>query len=234
MRRRRRNRSTWLPIVPTTYGESTQGVTWYEGTVTIPGGAEPGDTSVIFQPLTFDDSSQQEAQTSTASLRDRVEGQDYTLDRVVGKVWMDTTLASDDQTVVEFIGCIALAVLPSDDAGNPAIPTEEYNPLFSNNAMQPWIWRRTWRLTSPYLATPAFGPTPGYPYATWQYGSVADGGHLDTKGSRRRITKEHRLYLIAAAGATNVGAGIEASFVQYGYDIRLIGGMRRARNSSSF
>jgi len=63
MRRRRKNRSTWLPIVPTSYGSegSDPLVTWYETDITFPTGTpNPGDTALQYYPLTFDDSLEQE------------------------------------------------------------------------------------------------------------------------------------------------------------------------------
>jgi len=238
MRRRRKNRATWLPIIPTVY-EGTEGaealVTWYETTITFPTGTpSPGDTAIQAFPLTFDDSFEQEAQTSTASLRDRVEGQDYVLDRIVGQVWMAQEFSQS--RINSWIGCIAFGVFPTSDNGGIALPPEEYNPFFSANAAQPWIWRRTWRLNSPgYWGLPRNPPLGGFPTSTAGYSGIREGGFVDTKGSRRRIRKEHRLFIVAAAGVIQESTvGEEPNELLFGYDLRLIGGMRRASNVSSF
>lgn len=241
MRRRRGARAAWLPVIPTDYGANK--VTWYETTLTFSSPVSPGDTSQFAIPLTFDDSSAQEQAGSIPSLRDRVEGQDYTLQRVVGKVWMSANRvqAFSDMELYELIGCIALAVLPADaSTGDPALPGEEWNPLFSRNSQQPWIWRRTWRLDTPQVyqsESPLefIGPQ-SYPTSTAGYHGLQEGGHLDTKGVKRRITKEHRLYLVAAAGViTSIEVAEPVpSLIDWGYDLRALGTMRRARNRSSF
>lgn len=235
MRRRRGNRATWFPIVPTTYGETLPGVTWYEQQAAFPSQAVPGDTSIIAFPLTLDETVETPG-VNGASLRDYVEGQDYLLQRVVGKVWMGIIPADGDSSLLEGVGCCALAVLPSDDNGSPAIPAEEYNPLFSQNAAQPWIWRRTWRLDDPSLwATTAAGNGP--PGFTGYYGSNMDGGHLDAK-TKRRVVKEHRLYIVFAMGCIqnsgdSPGGNPEGTWY-FGYDLRVLGTMRRGKNKSSF
>lgn len=243
MRRRRGNRATWFPILPTIYSETQPGVTWFETTVTFTNTQVAGDTSIVAYPLVLDATPPGDKGTAdNYTLRDFVEGQDYLLQRVVGKVWM-TILPDDDSTIREAVGCIAMAVLPAepigDDAERPALPAEEWNPLFSRNAQQPWIWRRTWRLDNRSIWSDSetlqdLKPLCGFPGSTWPYGSVLDGGHVDAR-TKRRVTKEHRLFIIAAAGlvSTNPG-GPTTNSIFWGYDLRALGTMRRGKNKSSF
>lgn len=238
MRRRRKNRATWLPIIPTQYGgEGEAGlVTWYETTLSFPSGTRnPGDTAVTAFPLTYDDSFEQEAITSEASLRDRVEGQDYVLDRIVGQVWMQQGFSQS--SIRSWIGCIAFGVFPSASNGGIALDPVEYHPLLAGNAAQPWIWRRTWRCDSPgFWGLPRNPPLGAFPVGSAGYSGIREGGFVDTKGSRRRIRKEHRLFIVAAAGILGETAESpqDPNVIQFGYDLRLIGGMRRAHNVSSF
>lgn len=230
MRRRRQNRGTWMPINPTYLSDTEIGVTWYEGTLTVTAGSQVGDTTIAAVPVLLD--STEQTGSNTATLRDLVEGQDYLLERVVGKVWARGA-NGEDQVLEESLHCIALAILPVGDENPdvPGIPAEDYNPLFANNCMAPWLWRRTWKLGNPYTPTGS-----NYPTSTAYYGSIADGGHLDTKGVKRRITKEQRLFVIAAVGALAVteGPGVTNAFTEWGYDLRCVGQMRKARNRSTF
>lgn len=248
MRRRRRSRATWFPINPTTYGEGTSpGVTWFESSLTFQSNTEPGDTTLNAIPITLDETQGTNSTDLTpgTSLADIVQGQDYILQRIVGKVWMYLPFnygEGFDPAATEIIGCIGLAVLPSsNDDNTPNIPAEEYNPLFARNAQQPWIWRRTWRLNCPNAdaegigngAFTAFSPKTN-PYSTHEYGDIQSGGHLDSK-VKRRVTREHRLYIVAAAGAIGAsGSGDDPVDVWWGYDLRILGGMRRGKNNSSF
>lgn len=239
MRRgKRRNRSTWFPILPTAYGEQGfPGVTWYEQSITIAGPVSAGDTSVVAIPLTFDQTvSPDEIDPEQGySLADFVQGQDFLLQRVVGKVWFSFDNMADDTAFLGGIACIGLAVLPSGTSTSPELSAEEYNPLFAKNAQQPWIWRRTWRLDNPFKWGPGTQtPKAGFPTNTSGVaGGNIDAGHIDSK-MNRRITREHRVYIVAAMGCIDEGTGVEAAFGSFGYDVRVLGQMRRGRNQSSF
>lgn len=239
-RKRRRSKVTWFPVDPTVYNVSQPGVTWFESSLTFPAGSVAGDTAINAVPLTLDETQDwDDGAAQGTSLRDIVEGQDYMIQRVVGKVWMQVD-PYENGTLREAICAIGLAVLPSSNEDNsPNLPAEEWNPLFARNSMQPWLWRRTWRLDNRAIwddgATPPQpnNSTKGFPGQTSDYGDRESGGHLDSV-VRRRVTKEHRLYIIAAAGIIQAVGEAENSEVWWGYDLRVLGGMRRARNSSSF
>lgn len=232
--RRRRNRATWFPVDPNFYGENPIGGTWYDDTLTITDPVSVGDSSVSAVQITLDETHPAEGpNVDQFTLADFVQGQDYLLQRVVGKVWMNVASNTASSGLRQAIGCMALAVLPTGSTGTPSLPAEEYNPLFAQNAQQPWIWRRTWILDAVGKWDGASSGNPlGYPNSTAYYGSVADGGHLDSK-IRRRIVREHRLFMIAAFSATEA-AGEGTGTVNYGFDLRILGQMRRGKNSSSF
>lgn len=244
MRRRRRSKSTWFPVLPTFYDEgSSLGVTWFETDLAFPANATAGDTQIIAYPLTLDETQNVDNFQEGASLRDYVEGQDYLLQRVVGKVWgkLGSYGSEENPSVREGILCIALAVLPNaPGTQSPDLDPAEYNPLLARNAQQPWIWRRTWRLDDPniWISSSAYtlfnGPT-GWPSLTQQYTGMQEGGHLDAK-VRRRITREHRLYIIAAMGCLQPDSGSDPDPARwtFGYDLRVLGTMRRGKNKSSF
>lgn len=86
MRRKRRNRATWFPVLGTEGASPQPSSTAYENAVVF-NAADPlfkiAPASVT--PL-LDDADVAET-AADQSLRDRVEGKDYALTRIVGKVW---------------------------------------------------------------------------------------------------------------------------------------------------
>jgi len=236
MRRRRRNRATWFPVIPTSFeGQSIQ-FSFYEDQFLIAG--SPGDRGdwngepVFIQPLTWDSTTQTSATEPGTSLRDIVQGQDWMCERVVGKVWGAFSQSPEAQADRIILGA-ALAVLPVNDDSSMALTPDEYDPLGADNAQQPWLWRRTWTLyrndlgTGPNMLT---GPT--------NIGNVGagtfDGGHVDTKGVKRRIRRDQRLFIVASCVTLAGETAGDPALVTFGYDLRLVGGMRTSRNQSTF
>lgn len=237
--RRRKSRYTWFPVNPTFIGENPNPKTYYFGDSEVSPTIGTG-IQIIAVPV-LQDQDQQTGQTDAGiSLRDRVEGKDYALERIVGKVWasvsQDVADGAGEYTNTAVLVAMAFAILPVDDStGQPALNDADYDPLNADNSGAPWMWRRTWVLYN-NLATPNVdftGPT-----NIGSYGSVMDGGHVDIK-SVRRVRREQRLFWILAmdsiARFVNGSADIPiVNRVQWGYDLRVLGGMRRARNQSTF
>lgn len=241
MRRKRRNRATWFPVNPTFFAEGGPALIPFETTFAFPQNVSVGDTQIFPYPLTLDGTASVDLQDDGSSLRDYVEGQDYLLQRVVGKVWGGINFTADDtDSLKEALFCIALAVLPNQSGTQgPDLDPEEYNPFWAKNAQQPWIWRRTWRLTNPNVNTydattqvSVWTPQVTWPARTSGYTGLHEGGHLDSK-VKRRITKEHRLYIVTGMMALNE-ADTGTTQWSFGYDLRILGSMRRGRNVSSF
>lgn len=231
VRRARRSRGTWLPPTPTVLGENPNAVTWFQGTLTVQNALGADDQAAI--PLITDETlNPGEGQLGGRTLRDIVEGQSYVLQRAVGKFW--GALGQDaDIDVGRVILCAALAVLPVDDASpsSPAMDAQDWHPLYVQNAMAPFLWRRTWVLSNNVHSSNQFF----YPNSTAAYGSVADGGNIDTKGTARRIDKEQRLFLLLGVQVLeSLGVGVEIANIGYGYDLRFFGALRKSRNRSSF
>lgn len=235
MRRRRRSNGAWLPIAPTYWGDSELGTTTYQSTLTFNSNQDQGDSTIVATPLVLDQTQEIDTTDPGVSMRDLVEGQEYLLQRVVGQVWMAAEqLTPGDPTSphsIGWLGCIALAVLPVDDIDpqTPGIPAQDWNPFLAQNVMQPWLWRRTWRLSNNLS-----GIYYQYPPTSSHYGGNANGGFLDTKGTKRRIRKEQRLFLIAGGMVLDITTGEDISQMQFGLDLRVFGGMRRAKNTSTF
>jgi len=249
MRRRRRSGGTWLPVLPTFNGEEA-GSAWYGSYYTIPGDTGPGafPSGVDAIALIPDQTASQETGAADFSLRDYVEGQEYTLKRVVGKINVSysQTVGGDtyDEIPANVIVGAGLCVLPVGDGGTtaanePAIPDTDYNPLLAENSQAPWLWRRTWVLcnTNGVAGTTTVG-SGGFllgPQANWQNGDGYSGTHIDTKGTARRIRREERIFfVISATPMIRLVGGEQASRVFYSYDMRFFGAMRKARNQSTF
>lgn len=230
--RRRRNRATWFPVL---------------------GVGDPG-AQVTYDLRNFDFSAQPNVQaiplipdatpyvdTSIAgdhSLRDIVEGQTCLIERIVGKiVWgVDQFVPPGEPTPTTpnvGIFCTAFAVLPTDDAGSPAIPSDEYDPLLANNSAQPWLWRRTWVLANNQIAGLSDGGF-NHPASNEFFASRDDGPHIDTKGTKRAIRREERIFMIHSTRSADNEVWDFNGASQVIADLRVLGMMVKAKNRSSF
>lgn len=247
MRKRRGRRFTWFPTFGTDYNVQNQpAVTTTEVFPIIEIGGVTGEVSnPITVPLLQDRDIEPDDPGSQITLRDRVEGKDYLLKRIVGKVWGGLSQDTNDaETVVveRVLLAAGIGVLPvNDEFGTPALEERDINPLFADNSVSPWMWRRTWTLYN-NLATPNVDGGPLYTGPT-NISNVAagtfDAGHVDVK-SARRVTREQRLYLTVAfqiletsdfGGAPQIG---KPARIHFGYDFRFLGAMRTAMNRSTF
>lgn len=230
--RRRRNRSTWFPILGFEVAESTfTTVDIRELSVNNNGVPSVTVTTII------NDIDRGSQNTITGfSLRDQVEGQTCIIDRIVGKIVIerDALVVVPDE-IATIIACAAIAVLPTDDdgLGNPALTTADLDPLNPNNSANPWLWRRTWILgASGSDQVGGRGELPPHNL----FGSVAEGSHVDTKGTHRAIRREERIFLIyslQAAFPSNESVPLVNSVRAYA-DLRVVGRMTKARNKGSF
>jgi len=237
--RRRRTKSTWFPVLGTD-------------------AADGGPLSSVFTEFTnvnFDYSADfkitpiipdytEDPSTATAehTLRDFVEGQTCVIDRIVGKITchlIQGTGSGESFYQPSIVTCCAaVAVLPVDDAGVATTTGtgEEINPLYAENLDKPWLWRRTWTLNNNVQAS-----VPGYfynmqgPASNTSMGSMLDGPHIDTKGVKRAIQRNQRIFLILGAQNETPGdVANEDGTVFWTVDLRVLGRMRRARNKSLF
>lgn len=244
MRGKRRNRGTWFPVIGTDFGiEGQPDSTWFEAEGSFANNAgvgvsaqfDVGTTNPVYSSvLTLDDTPDVDNPDTGSSLRDFVEGQTYLLERVVGKCW--TAIANNPQgSTARCIAAIGLAILPVEDDSQtvPSLPQTEFDPLAASNAYNPWIWRRTWLLSNNGSLDNTFYR---FPNASAAYGSVLDGGHIDTKGAKRMIRREQRLFACFSAQVVERTFMSETSptGIRFGMDVRIFGQMRRGRNKSTF
>jgi len=126
-----------------------------------------------------------------------------------------------------------------------------YNPDIPDTIREPWLWRRQWILgnnrlldhlrTNGFTNSGAIDPIWAHaalPPTTANYGSVADGPHIDAK-TRRKVGNDDRLWWAQSIQPyPRFGAG---SFpytgviqLQAHLDYRLFGQTRKGRNRGNF
>lgn len=248
--KRRKPRVVWLPVFGDTFtGEAGTAATAVGVQFQCQMGLGQYGIVVDAAPLTFDGSQDptinQSLGLNNVTLNDYVNGQAYRLRRIVGKIWCAASANPGDTatniTAIE-VG-FGFIVAKTDATGNITTDISTTNPLSQSSADDPWIWRRTWVL-NPYDGTGSFGNADqwyGFPRTNMEYGSVADGPHIDQK-TARVVGQEERL--IGMLAARVLGTSDDASptptteyvNVRGFLDYRLLASMRSTqgnRNNAS-
>lgn len=254
---RRKRRYTWLPIDGSTNTNDTVSTTTVLA-LDVTDAAPIGSVTTI----TFDQN--QEALTGAGAMAGSTPlndllGEEYFLRRIVGKVWANLTV---NVTTAALSGnCPAVCVtaafyIARQDLLQVAQPIDWaaeaslYNPADTSVIREPWIWRRSWvlgivdRIGLPPGITSVGSKTVAgttYPACNADYGSVLDGPHIDAK-TARRIRQEERLFFTAFAQTYPIGQDLPRTagvadmqyVVDVGYDVRLLGALRKTRNRGSF
>lgn len=245
MRRRRKRRYNWFPVLPTTTGEGSSGATYFEVIGEQAGPLPAFSTfSPVYVPLLGDQTATWGANNDAgASLRDRVEGQEYVIERIVGKVWVERVQGGNEtsESQARTIHAIGIGVMPvDDDTQDLSLAEEDVDPLNADTSDKSWMFRRTWVLGN-NAANPGHDVDDPQnilygiqPTGSYFYGSLEDGGHVDIK-TVRRVRRDQRLFIIHNAGllSTDMAAATGATW-RWGYDLRVLGAMRKARNQSVF
>jgi len=243
VRRRSKPRVVWLP--QTNANSIGDGTTVIQGFVLAASGPTGSrDQSEI--PLVAD------VQISpldpgVISLAD-IESSGYRLRRIVGKVWVIAS-QSDLQidTPLTTIVTVGIMVRRADTAtgaslANLADPTgDTFNPQIIDNTGDPWVWRRSWFLgnnnaltnltVDPLQALTVF--VNDFPTTNMQYGSVADGPHIDQK-TARIVGPEERLFLDASVTVVNEASNAAADTpLTFGIftDLRVLGSLRTSSDN---
>lgn len=257
-RRRRKARSTWFPVLGTTYSTDTGSwePSWLRGRVTpnADAGVPPTgeDTAAIQVFAVLPDQTQQiSAHDADFTLRDYVEGQDWALDSIVGSVFVDVDAVEtiSDQpanTWANVLVTVGFFVANADETAtnSPEAELPDLAPQAVDNIRSPWIWRRSWILGNPGMnqgTDPTLsGPTQGglWPSSNATYTGM-NGCNIRTK-TKRRIRRNQRLFCIMQATGYDPGRLQVANndFNQPGanvlLDIRVCGKMRKSKNQSAF
>lgn len=257
VRRRRRKRVTWFPTNATPVNRIGQDA--FEATpFTIAFNfSETIDISHVITPLIPQDVPTEPADNST--LADIV-GNEYVTERIVGNVYghaYQGAAGATTGTIPGIILCTGIFVARADGdtpdepvgGGLAALSVDDssrnYNPLDNATQREPWMFRRTWRLSTMLpIAEPinlqSFEKTAQqagrqYPQSTAGYHGLRTGPFIDVK-SKRRVGQDDRLYLVTAAMAipTVSDPSVANYNVSVTYDLRILGALRKARGRSAF
>lgn len=183
--------------------------------------------------------------TAQYTLRDLTEGQDWVLKRLVGKAhfWAlaDSFVPTVDWEMLKLTLGFFVARAIDEQPSDIDLVSAEVDPQNVDNIRQPWIWRRSWVLANPVWTRTASAPIGGFDFPTsnMEYGSVADGPHIDSKVSRR-IMRDQRLWLAASVTGINNSGSLSVSStdplprVSGLIDLRVLGAMRRSKDRPAF
>lgn len=187
-----------------------------------------GDYVTAFSPLVSDIPSPafQGSGVAIDSLAD-IYSSGYRLRRIVGKIWVDAQqppdAAGDCPEVVVTAGIIVTRTL-NDGQPLRVGSLNDYSPGVINNWADPWVFRRSWKIS--VLSEAIAIAAPIWPENNGQYGSVADGPHVDQK-TARIISSEERLMLFVAITASRASTGLGTIAVRVDHDLRFVASLRQ-------
>lgn len=240
MRRRRRTKYNWLPVLGQA-GDAANGTDDWSGrkfALTVPAATDV--STIIVIPVTFDESQEQTTAGGGGTMGvlplSIFMGGEYILKRIVGKIHLQNVPIASSQSPCIQVGCGFLIAREDPSGNNPiealtvAQAVENYGPLFPDTMRSPWIWRRTWLLGNPLSAQ----VDRNFPVTNANYGSVMDGPHVDAR-TARRVLQDQRLWFVAQArDASALKSSSSTSTIEGVMDVRLLGALRKARNRSAF
>jgi len=247
--KRRKPRVVWLPMQGNDIAQGQElgdnGANGIASSLVV-----SGNGAIVFDALslTFDysDAPTTEQGSFERSLQDLTSGNAYRLRRIVGKIHVGARTTSNAGTIGNVDVACGFMVNRTDDSGNPLSyglfgSDQQRSPLAQDAQQDPWIWRRRWILSPvsriSVYQSPSFiadvedindtlgGPT--WPQTNAEYGSVADGPHIDQKTARVIANQERLYFWISARRLTNVAeAGTQDLQVDYVLDARLLASLR--------
>jgi len=229
VRRRRRRRYLWLPVQGTAGTGGLEENNWYgtafsHGTVPANGLPTAGVTDVTYDR-------EQDLNTGITVATPMVEfiSSAYMLRRIVGNVWGSLDQNTDATRTPAAILTCGFFVGRSEESdlqggpiasGSTALILQNYGPQNADNAMEPWIWRRSWVLGNG-LITSAVGPSK-FPPTTGNYVGV-DGPRIEAK-TMRRIEGDNRLYFAFEIRNYPINfIAANASGFDLNFEVRLLG-----------
>jgi len=162
---------------------------------------------------------------ATTTLSD-MEGGGYRLRRIVGKCFVQCEQNAESLGPILILVACAFIVLRTDRNTEDPLSTDitSYDLFNVQNDDHPWIWRREWILQNGEASTAV---TADWPHTSAEYGSVADGSHIDQK-TARVIGPDERLFFVASAMPLVPGPGgaQDETNVDIRLTPRILGSMR--------
>lgn len=184
-------------------------------------GVAPGQTVTGIIPVVIDETPNANAATVTLS---DIESSGYRLRRIVGKCFAGMVQEDSPSAALALVACAFIVLRTDKDGITPAAgtATDFYNLFDINNDDSPWIWRREWVLQNGDSQNPT---NTDYPFTNAEYGSVADGPHIDQK-TARIIGQDERLFFVASLLTLSSGDAAAGARVNIFVTPRVLGSMR--------
>lgn len=227
--RAKRRKYTWFPVLPTLIGPETPAATWITFTDLVD--PQNDGATVVAVPL-LNDVTQQATSATDITLRDEVEGNEYVTERIVGRCW-GTIEQSDisDNAWRSAIMSFGIAVIPVNDdmsqQDTPALVPDDYNPLGADTSDKRWMFRQVWTLWN------NIQPQSGFLGPTNIANTGPDYGLIDCK-SISRVRRNERLFMVFAMQfMEHIGSPTTLLNYSWGYDVRVLGAMRRAQRRTT-
>jgi len=161
---------------------------------------------------------------ATTTLSD-MEGGGYRLRRIVGKCFVDCEQNAESAGPAIILVACAFIILRTDRNTEDPLSTDiaAYDLFNVQNDDHPWIWRREWILQNGLNQQQTTGD---YPHSNVEYGSVADGPHIDQK-TARVVGPDERLFFVASGMPLIAGNGIQdETDIHIRLTPRVLGSMR--------
>lgn len=229
--RRRKPRVVWLPPAAEERMGANPAVTGFfpgYGALILDGSIPTiGDFVTGFTPLVSDIPAPafQGSGVAVDTLSD-IYNSGYRLRRIVGKIFVDLNqpdvAAGECPELVCTVGIIVIRV--NQDGTPVQTDAQQQSPAIINNWADPWVFRRSWKLSNQLEAVAAGRAI--WPENNGQYGSVADGPHIDQK-TARIISSEERLFLYVSATASKPSTAAGGFSLHVDTDIRLVATLRQ-------
>jgi len=246
--KRRRRKYTWLPVESREVGSEPYFNIAGVETFGIEVGPTPAMVTWAINPVDVPAEQGAWAGGNADGLRlGDVLGSEYVLKRIVGKfhagLSQTTPVVGDSAPAALVAAGFFVARAAGEDMSAPIGHTgdnletfDNYSALAVDTTREPWIWRRNWILGNPLSGseTGPYAAFQGFPPTTAHYGSVLDGPHIDAK-TGRRIGQDDRLWFqVTVVGYPFDPDYNELTFLNFTLDYRLLGALRRARQTSRF
>jgi len=197
-RRFRKRRGVWLPTLGTNWGSGEDA--FYDAAITFQSpdvadnrlaGSSNQEVFALIPDFSFLPS--EGTQNRAASLHDRVAGNEWKLDRIVGGCHIQCRQTGTNEGQWPFVQVSAgIFVARSEEGqdGTPDLFSDEYDPINRNNIQNPWVWRKTWILANPIGP----GVRDDFPISNFSYGATDMTDCSVNVKAKRRIRREHRLW----------------------------------------
>lgn len=250
-RRKRKQRYIWLP---NRYAEWTDAsatpTNVHSGSIPVGGGNDPYLQIVpILLDSNVEDTDVEVTDPTNVTIADIVQSNEYYIKRICGNFWC--AMRADDgsgSATPPFAALVSMGLFISRvDSSNHMLPAGatagafgNFDPQHPDTAREPWIFIRHWILGNSNNYT-VHGAIWSSSYAranpnNWVSDNRTTGSGIDQKTSRR-VSSDERLFMALSCRnwpPGNVNTQTYDGNVDFSYQFRVLGALRKAKNSGRF